>query len=222
MTSELIHSFAHELRSHLRTASTRSQLLERSLSPEVLPARDRLFLGEIVASVSDIDNLLKSFTRYIDAQSSSSRSISKIPLDVAVRGAYLEMKPRFTEAGGEILINDGIPNVRVPSSVQGIVSELLTNSLKFRCHLPPKAVISGSMNDNLLFSVEDNGTGIDPSDLPDIFQPFKRLHSKGAIPGYGLGLATCYEILTQLSGKIEWSSAVVQGSVFTCTMPSFN
>ena len=68
-------------------------------------------------------------------------------------------------------------------------------------------------------SVGDNGIGIDPSRLADIFKPLQRLHHAHEIDGAGLGLTTCQKICRRYGGEIEVESTPGQGSVFRCTLP---
>ena len=73
--------------------------------------------------------------------------------------------------------------------------------------------------DRWLFSVSDNGIGIDPAHLEVIFETFKRLHGR-EIPGSGIGLATCRRIVERHGGQL-WaeSEGLGQGSTFWFTLP---
>jgi two-component system cell cycle sensor histidine kinase/response regulator CckA len=72
-------------------------------------------------------------------------------------------------------------------------------------------------NGSVRLSVRDNGEGIKSSVLPHIFDPF--FTTKGQSKGTGLGLAVVYGIVDQLRGKIEVTSKVHEGTIFTVTMP---
>lgn len=217
MTNNLIHSFAHDLRSYLRTAATRSQLLERDLAATGIAEKHNTYFQEMIKSMRHMDQLLTSFTSYVEAQNLSDSEHPEIPLDLAIRGASLKMSPEFGKAQGTITIPNDAPKSSVPLFIQDIVVELLENALKFRKDEPPHAIIQASLNDQTIhLAVMDNGMGINALYLTEIFQPFKRLHSKSEYPGDGLGLSICQERLKFLDGMITCKSEPGHGSVFTC------
>jgi light-regulated signal transduction histidine kinase (bacteriophytochrome) len=65
-----------------------------------------------------------------------------------------------------------------------------------------------------IFSVADNGIGIDPRYHGRIFEPFKRLHNASQYAGTGMGLAICKKIVQGFGGELKVESALKQGSTF--------
>lgn len=218
MTSEVLHAFAHDLRSYLRAAMTRSQLLERSAEASI-SEEERKSLVEIASSIGQADQLLSAFMRYVDAHIPQSFFGEAMSLDLVVRGVVLEMRPKFEKLGGTLNSEESLPQEAVPGSSRTILKELLENALKFRREESPHATIRCSVNGRISFCVEDNGIGIDKTYVEEIFSPFMRLHSRQAYSGYGLGLATCRALAELSSGSIECVARESGGSIFTCTFP---
>ncbi|MCK5186657.1 MAG: cyanobacterial phytochrome A, partial [Deltaproteobacteria bacterium] len=84
----------------------------------------------------------------------------------------------------------------------------------------PHIYLSAELKENeWIFSVRDNGIGIDPQYKERIFKMFQRLHSIDEYPGTGIGLAICERIVERHEGKIWVESEVGKGSTFYFTIP---
>jgi light-regulated signal transduction histidine kinase (bacteriophytochrome) len=103
-----------------------------------------------------------------------------------------------------------------------LFQNLLANALKYRSKEPPVIHVSASREGSAwVFSVRDNGIGIDSQYARQIFGVFKRLHPPDKYPGTGIGLAICQKIVERYGGRI-WleSSSPGQGSEFRFSIPS--
>lgn len=101
-----------------------------------------------------------------------------------------------------------------------LFQNLISNSMKFKSSKTPEITIQAEdEGNNWLFSVRDNGIGIDPQFRDRIFVIFQRLHEREEYPGTGIGLAVCKKIVERHGGEIWVESEPGKGSAFYFTLP---
>jgi len=125
------------------------------------------------------------------------------------------------EKNGAELSADNLPTIiGDPILLTQLLQNLLANAVKFCSHESSQVHVGVTRDENnWLFSVRDNGIGIDSRDLERIFVVFQRAHTKKRYPGTGVGLSVCKKIVEYHGGKIWVESEVGKGSVFYFTMP---
>lgn len=104
-----------------------------------------------------------------------------------------------------------------------LFQNLIDNAIKFRREgvAPEIRIAAERQSDGLWrFSVRDNGIGVEPEYLEAIFEVFKRLHTRHAYPGDGLGLAMCRRIVERHGGTIRAESTPGEGTTFFFTLPA--
>lgn len=95
---------------------------------------------------------------------------------------------------------------------------LIANAIKFRREEAPTVrIAAGETEQDWVFSIADNGIGIDPGELDDIFVIFRRLHPE--LPGTGIGLTICQRIVDRHGGRLWAESNDGEGSRFCFTLP---
>jgi signal transduction histidine kinase len=110
------------------------------------------------------------------------------------------------------------------SRLAQLLQNLISNAVKYRSEEPVRIHVAADERDGwCVFSVADNGIGIDPKFADQIFGLFKRLHSRDRYQGSGIGLAICQRIVEQYGGRIWLDKSVSgQGSTFCFSIPGLN
>ena len=143
---------------------------------------------------------------------------------------YSEQVLAETLAGLQVAITEGaaqvthdpLPKVLADEAQLGqIFQNLIANALKYRGDAPPRIHISAAQEgDMCVFSVRDNGIGIDPQYHERVFLIFQRLHTREEGSGTGMGLAVCKKIVERHGGRIWLESELGKGATFYFTIPA--
>ena len=99
-----------------------------------------------------------------------------------------------------------------------MISNLLSNAVKFGAGRPITLGVEAE-GDIARLTVRDEGLGMDPEDLPNIFNPFVRRVSSAHFGGLGLGLYIVNQLAFALGGAVRVESAAGHGSTFTVELP---
>jgi light-regulated signal transduction histidine kinase (bacteriophytochrome) len=139
----------------------------------------------------------------------------------AIVAAATVMSRQAIEGSDAQVTHDDLPEVYCdPTQISVVFASLIENSIKFRSEQSPQIHIAARPQENhrVLFSVRDNGIGIDPRYNERIFGVFKRIHND-AYPGAGVGLPIAKRIVERHGGTISVESQPGQGATFFFTLP---
>lgn len=210
---------SHDLQEPLNQVANYVQFLEMRYE-EQLDQDAKEFIGFAVEGVSLMQTLIDDVLAYskVDLQGIEWQLTE---LDTSLQQALNNLRGRIAESGA-ILTHDPLPTVMADSTqLMQLFQNLIGNAIKFkREDQPPKIHIGAQrQEDAWLFSVRDNGIGLDPQFAERIFVIFQRLHTRDEYPGTGMGLAICKKIVECHRGRIWVESELGQGATFYFTIP---
>jgi signal transduction histidine kinase len=136
--------------------------------------------------------------------------------------ALANLERSIAESNAAVSV-DTLPRVRIDTShLQQVFQNLIGNAIKYRApHRRPVIHIGAEQKDgSWIFSVRDNGIGIEPEYKEKIFGLFTRLHGADSYPGTGIGLAICHRIIDRYHGRIWVESQPGKGSTFRFSIPA--
>jgi light-regulated signal transduction histidine kinase (bacteriophytochrome) len=215
---EFISMAAHNLREPLREVASFSQLMAENYAGH-LDSDAGAFLGRIQDGAARMQSLLTSVVEYW-ATHPGGREASRTEMEAVLGQALLGADKQIKEARA-IVTHDPLPVVTGDfETLTKVLHHLIRNAIEYGGAPPARVHISCRPDGaaGCVFSVRDNGPGIDPALSHRIFGVFKRLHGK-EYPGNGLGLAFCKKAIEWHNGRIWMESKSGAGSTFYFTLP---
>lgn len=208
---------SHDLQEPLRMVSSYTQLLARRYKGQLDSDADE-FIDYAVDGANRMQTLISDLLAYSRV---GTRGRELTPTDTAgvFEAARANLLKAIEESGAKVTA-DELPTVMGDQrQLVQLFQNLIANAIKFRGEGPVKVHMGAERRDGeWLFSVSDNGIGIDAQYAQRIFIIFQRLHGKIEYPGTGIGLAVCKKIVERHGGKIWVESEPGHGSTFYFTL----
>lgn len=210
----------HDLQEPLRKVIAFGRVLHQDYA-DALDETGRDYLDRMQGSSERMLELLADLLRYARVTSQAK------PFEATDLGAVAQTV--VSDLGEQIRREDGTVEVGSlpiidadPVQIRQVIQNLVSNALKF--HHPSRAPvvkISADLQDEdrVALTVSDNGIGFKAKFAERIFQPFRRLHGKGAYEGTGMGLAIVKKIAERHGGTVDVQSEPDQGSRFVIVLP---
>ncbi len=212
------HVVSHDLQEPLNVVISYLQLLNRRYSGRLDNDADE-FIGFAVDGVQRMQSMIKALLMFsrIDRKSNPIKSVST----ENILNQSLENLSVTIQESKAVITHDRLPKVMANESLLiQLFQNLISNAIKFRGEEQAHIHISAELKiDKWIFSVQDNGIGINPKFLERIFTIFKRLHTVAEYPGTGIGLAICRKIVESYGGRIWVTSDLGKGSTFFFSLP---
>lgn len=209
---------SHDLQEPLNQVANYVQLLEMRYHDE-LDQDATEFIDFAVEGVSLMQTLIDDVLVYskVDLKGIEWQLTDS---ETALNHALSNLRGRIAETQAQVT-HDPMPQIVADGTqLMQLFQNLIANAIKFRGNEPPRIHIGVQRQEEAwLFSVKDNGIGIDPQFSDRIFVIFQRLHTRDEYPGSGMGLAICKKIVECHRGRIWVESEDGHGATFYFTIP---
>lgn len=210
---------SHDLFEPLRMVISYLQLLNRKYEGK-LDAEAGEFIHFAVDGARRMEALIHDLLAY-SRLDSSPRPFEPADCEEVLAAVLANLKVAIEERGA-VINHEPLPTV-VADKIQlaQVFQNLVGNAIKFHKEGTPRVDIAARRsNGEWIFSVKDNGIGINPKDFERVFVIFQRLHTRQEYAGTGIGLAVCKRILERHGGRMWVESSVGQGSTFYFSLPA--
>jgi PAS domain S-box-containing protein len=216
---QFAYSASHDLQEPLRGIKINSQLLTRRYASK-LDGQALQFLGYLNENASRMESLVRDLLTYTQV-AKSDKPEAATDANAALEETLALLSGSIVESEARVT-SDALPVVRVCDiHLKQLFQNLIGNAIKYRSRDRALTVHVSATREagNWLFSVADNGIGIEPQYKELIFGLFKRLHTSDQYSGTGVGLALCQRIVERHHGRIWVESEPGRGSTFRFTLP---
>jgi signal transduction histidine kinase len=215
---QFAYSASHDLQEPLRMVAIYSQMLRKKYS-NCLDAKAEEYIRYLSEGATHMQQLVRDLLLYTQStmQDEEGGTIdANGALDRAL--ANLRVPLKQTQA---VITRYTLPEIQMhEASLQQIFQNLIGNALKYRQTDVPRIEIRAQRSgSSWVFSVSDNGIGIDKQYAEYVFGLFKRLHAGPEYAGTGIGLAICKKIVDRYGGRIWVESELGKGSTFLFSIP---
>jgi PAS domain S-box-containing protein len=209
---------SHDLKEPLRMITTFLQLLKRRYEDQLDDDANE-FIGFAVDGAKRLDNMIMDLLEY-SRVTNKELEFTDVNTQEVLDNVIVNLRVLIDENDAQIT-QDPLPLIRGDKThLMRIFQNLMENSLKYRREETPHIHISALKEVNqFVFSIKDNGIGIDSEHLEQIFTMFQRLHGHNEYEGTGIGLSITQRIVHQHGGEIWAESEPGKGSTFYFTVP---
>jgi len=211
-------SAAHDLQEPLRAVAVCVELLRKRYAGQIDERADE-YIGHAVTNIERMRLLIGNLLA-LSRVGAGNLNVTAVNCDEALDRAVENLGTAIEECGA-IIERQPLPELRADASqLVQLFQNLIGNALKFRKAPSPTVRVGCERRTNdYVFSIGDDGIGIESRHFDLIFTAFQRLHSQASYPGAGIGLSLCARIVAAHRGKIWLDSTPEVGSTFYFSIP---
>jgi PAS domain S-box-containing protein len=205
---------SHDLQEPLRMVASYTQLLSRRYKGKLDSDADE-FIAFAVDGASRMQRLIQDLLAY-SRVGTKGKELLPTSSAVALKNVLANLRGAIEESGA-IITHDALPFVMADEiQLIQLFQNMIGNAIKYQNAGIPQIHIGVRISGGkAVFSIKDNGLGIDPQYFERIFGMFQRLHKREEFAGTGIGLAICKKIVERHGGRISVSSSPGKGSCFS-------
>jgi len=210
---------AHDLQEPLRMVASYTQLLSRRYKGKLDSDADE-FIGYAVDGAHRMQLLIGDLLAYCRV-GTTGKELRETSSEAALEQALLNLQGAIQESSG-VVTHDPLPIVIADGAqLVQLFQNVVGNAIKYRSAELPRVHVSAKKNGGKewIFSMRDNGLGIDPQYFEKIFAMFQRLHGREEFSGTGIGLTVCKKIAERHGGRMWVESEPGKGSTFYFALP---
>jgi len=210
---------SHDLKTPLRSISGFVQVLERNYADK-LDDKALSLIHRTVQAANRLEQLTDDLLAYAKVSSEAKPFTELNCNELAVE--LCNLMDASIRQSGAVLTFANLPKVMGDrTQLIQLFMNLVGNGIKYCCDRQPAVRVSAEQKDSFwVFSIADNGIGIDNKHFEKIFAVFTRLHTQKDYVGTGIGLAVCRRVVESHGGSIWLESEVDRGSTFYFTLPA--
>lgn len=216
---QFAYTASHDLQEPIRMIKSYAKLIE--MKNKFYPDDEsKQYLGFISEGALRMQNLVDDLLKY-SRVSTVIREFEPVDCTRVLKEVLDDLRFKIEEENAIIQISE-LPVIKGDKTlIRLLFQNFIQNSLKFRSEKAPEIIIDCERRNNAwLFSILDNGIGIDSKFYEKIFVLFQRLHDREQYPGTGIGLSLCKKIIERHGGQVCVESIIDKGTIFYFTMPA--
>jgi signal transduction histidine kinase len=215
---QFAYVISHDLQEPLRTIAGHTKLLASRYQGKLDADADEL-IGFVIDGAQRMQNLIHDLLMYSRVSQPGGRPWDRFPSESMLAWALMNLQAAIEDSGA-VITHDPLPEIfGDQAQLAQVLQNLIGNAIKYRSAEPPRIHVSAGLSNNeWVFSVRDNGIGIESRYHERIFGVFKRLHGRD-VPGTGIGLAICHKIVQRHGGRIWVDSEHAKGATFYFSLP---